>query len=163
MINKKIIYGVDFLLILGSLIGLVFVFGYAQPLVIAPIDGFESSDTAVLFSFEKANLILIDENLDFSSPNEYYVEDNLVINLKPGIYYWKVQGIRASDVRQFTLKSEVNLKIKDVGDEYEVINGGNTRLNVEVYEDGRLRDNLILDVDESEKAEGDKFIGGQNE
>jgi len=142
---------------------LILSFGYVQPLVISPINGFEGSEGSILFSFEKANLILIDDNLDFSSPNKYHAEDDLIINLKPGIYYWKSVGAFPSKVRYFTIKSEVDLKIREAGEEYEVINGGNTKLNVEVYRDGVLSGNIILDVGENGRVKGDKFIGGEDE
>jgi len=163
MINKKIVYGIDFILIFGSLVTLFFLIGYLEPRVISPINGFESSSSSVLFSFEKANLVLIDDNLDFSSPNKYYVKDNLIINLKPGFYYWKVVGLSSSEVRHFTIESNVSLKIRKSGESYDVINGGNTKLDVDVYLNGTLNDSLILNVNEFKKAKGDKFIGGQDE
>ena len=161
MVNKKHIIAMDFILVVGSLLLIAGLVGYARPLVIAPIDNFETSDTSVLFEFEKANLILIDDNLEFSSPQEIYVEDNLVINLEPGVYYWKIQGTLSSEVRELTIQSEVGLKLRDSGDKYEIVNSGNTPLNVDVYEQGELKETVTLNIDDGEVVSGTKFIGGE--
>ena len=162
MIKHKHIPMVDMILVGVSLIALLGVVGYTRPLVIAPLDGVVSANSAVLFEFEKADLILIDDNIRFSSPREMYVEDNLVVNLKPGKYYWKIVGISESEVRELTILSEVDLQLKDKGESYEVVNAGNTNLEVEVYDGSSLVDELLLGVDESVNSDGDKFIGGQN-
>ena len=162
---KKTILVIDLVLVVGSLALIAWLVGYSQPLVIAPIDGYTSTDGSILFEFEKADLILIDDNLDFSSPQRIYVEDNLVINLKPGVYYWKVSGALESDVRELTIESEIDLKLKESGtkDVYEVVNSGNERLNVDVYDHGLLSGNIILEKDESSEVSGTKFIGRQDE
>ena len=161
--HKKYIIAVDFVLVVGTLLLIAGLVGYAQPLVIAPLDDLTTTDGSVLFEFEKADLILIDDNLDFTSPTEIYVEDNLVINLKPGVYYWKVEGALQSSVRKLTIQSEVDLKIKEIGDKYELVNSGNTRLNVDIYEAGELIENIILGVDEEEEVSGTKFVGREDE
>jgi hypothetical protein len=166
MISKKHIIAIDFILVVGSLLVVAGLVGYAQPLVIAPIDDFTTTDTFVLFEFEKASVILIDDNIDFTSPQKIFVEDNLIINLKPGEYYWKVEGALSSEVRQLTIESEVALKLRKSGlnkDSYEIVNAGNTRLNVDVYEKGELTGNVILGVDEDEEVSGTKFIGEEDE
>lgn len=162
-IDKKIIYGMDFLILVGTLTGLFFAVGYVQPLVISPIDGLETANGSVLFEFEKANIILIDDNFDFTSPEMIYAEDNLVVNLNPGTYYWKVEGAVESELRRLTIVSEVSLKIKQEGDKYRLVNSGNKKLNVEVYEEGRKTSDVVLDIDEEKDVSGTRFIGGQNE
>ena len=158
--NKHILV-IDAILILGSLIIIGGLVGYATPLVIAPIDDYTTSNTSVLFTFQKADVILIDDNLEFSSPEEIYVRDNAIINLEPGVYYWKVVGTLESEVRQFTIESVVDLKIRQSGrGDYEVVNSGNNPLSVDVYDSGVLTGKITLDVDESGTALGDKFIGG---
>lgn len=162
-INQKHIYILDILIAGISLIAILGIVGYARPLVIAPLDGTITMNNSILFEFNKADLILIDDNIQFSSPEEIYVENNLVINLKPGKYYWKIKGLRESEVRELTILSEVGLQLREKGEVYEVVNAGNTNLDVEVYENGSLKDKLVLDIDESKEASGEKFIGGQNE
>ncbi len=157
--NKKI-YIIDSLLIVASLVGLMFLVGYSQPLVIAPVDDLETTNGSVLFEFDNANEILIDDNMQFSSPEVISAEDNLVINLKPGKYYWKLKGVGESEIRTLTINSEVELKLRKSSSGYEVVNAGNTLLDVDVYSDGELRERLVLDVDVVVDVDGDKFKGG---
>ena len=162
MINNKHILALDFIVVVGSLLIVAGLVGYARPLVIAPIPDLHTAETSVLFEFEKANLILIDDNPGFTSPEKIFVKDNLVINLKPGVYYWKIQGSLQSEVRKITIESEIELMVrKSAEDNYEIVNAGNTRLNVDIYQNEKLTGSIVLDVDEDEEVSGTKFIGGQ--
>ncbi len=161
--ERKYLLLIDAFLIVGSLFLIGGIIGYSTPLVIAPLDGYSTTDTSVLFEFDKADMIMLDDNLEFTSPEKIYVEDNIVINLKPGIYYWKAVGGRESEVRELTIESEINLRIEESDKGYEVVNSGNTRLNVDVYNQGKLTGNLVLNPDERENSEGDEFIGRANE
>ena len=152
------LYKFDLALIGVSLVALIFVVGYASPLVIAPLDEYES-DGEVLFEIEKADVLLIDDNVEFSSPDEYGVEEGLEIRLEPGEYYWKAVGALESDVRSLTIKSVVDLELVRVGDGFGVVNGGNVRLNVDVYDGGELVDRVKLGVGDV-SVEGNKFEGG---
>lgn len=159
--NKKILI-IDLILVVSTLAIIAGVVGYARPLVIAPIDDYNTTSTTILFSFERANLIIVDDNLEFTSPQEYYVEDNLVIDLSPGKYYWKVVGLRESEIRELTIESEISLKIKQEGENYSVVNSGNVPLNVEVYENGQLTGSLHLKAEEKDLAKGDSFLGRED-
>jgi len=165
MIEKKHIIAIDFILVVGSLLLIAGIVGYTQPLAIAPLNGFETTDTAVLFEFEKAEVILIDDNPDFSSPEEIYAKNDLVINLKPGKYYWKLFGVGNSEVREITIVSEVDLKIRQAedSDSYELVNAGNTLLNIDIYNNSELTNKIVLDVDRSREVSGTKFIGREHE
>ncbi len=166
-IEHKHIGKIDLVVVAGSilaLIVLVLVIGWRTPQVISPIDNFETTEKGILFSFENANLILIDDNPEFSSPDEIYVEDNLVINLKPGKHYWKIKGLTESEIRELTVLSEVDLKLKSLGGEsYGIVNAGNTRLNVDVYDNSKLTEKITLGIDEEREVSGTKFIGEENE
>ena len=162
MLNRKHIIAIDFVVVFGTLLVVFALVGYTQPRVIAPIDGYTTTNNSVLFSFEKADLILIDDNIYFSSPQEINVENNLVINLNPGIYYWKAVGALESEARQLTINSEISLKLIERDNEISVVNSGNTRLNVDVYDHGIYTGRVVVGIDDSAEAEGDKFIGGQN-
>lgn len=162
-LKDRHIYAIDLALVAGTLIVIIGLLGYAQPLVIAPIDELSTLNSSVLFEFEKAEVILIDDNIDFSSPDEIYAKDNLVINLKPGKYYWKVSGTFESEIRTLTILSNVDLKLKEKEDKYEIVNSGNERLNVDVYRNSTLIGNVILERDESSVEKADKFIGRQDE
>jgi hypothetical protein len=160
---KRTILLIDFVLVVGSLIAVGFFVDYARPLVIAPINDYKTTNSSILFEFEKAELILIDDNLEFVSPKKIYVEDNIIINLKPGVYYWKVLGTLESEIREFTIESNVDLKVREsLEGNYEVVNAGNTKLEVEIYDHGRFTEKIVLDVNENLDIEGDKFIGRDN-
>ena len=107
------IYKIDLVIIVVSLAVLIFLVGYARPLVIAPLDDYETLDTEILFLIEKAESLLIDDNLDFTTPEEYFVEDGIKIDLHPGTYYWKAVGVLNSEIRTLTIKSEVSLELRE--------------------------------------------------
>jgi len=158
------IYKIDLAVIVGSLIVLMVLVGYVQPRVIAPLDDYETLDSEILFSIEKAESLLIDDNLDFTTPNEYLVEDGMKIDLEPGIYYWKAVGVLNSEIRTLTIKSEVSLELREIeGDGFDVVNAGNVRLNVDVYNGTSFVERVKLDVSEEVDVEGDKFVGGLDE
>jgi len=158
------IKSIDFVVVALSLIIVVGLVGYGTPLVISPQDDLETTSTEVLFEFSKADKILLDDNLEFSSPEEIYAENNLIVNLKPGTYYWKVIGIDESEIRELTIKSKVDLRLQKSADgKYEVVNAGNVGLDVEIFNKGDFVGRVILEPKISEEFEGDKFIGGENE
>lgn len=162
-IKNKLIYAIDFIIIVGTLVSLIYMARYARPMVIAPSDGFNST-TGVLFEFERADYILIDDNKNFTSPEKIYAEDNLVVNLEPGHYYWKVVGALSSEVREMTINSNVELKMKKIAeDRYEVVNSGNVNLNVDMYNKGKYTGSVILDIDESKNVSGTKFIASPSQ
>jgi hypothetical protein len=156
------IYKFDLVIVIGSLLTLLVLVGYVSPLIIAPIDEFETSETEVLFLIDKADKLLIDDNIDFSTPEEYEIRDGLRINLEPGKYYWKAVGVLKSEIRTFTVKSRVSFKLKEMEDGgYGVVNSGNVRLSVDVYDDEELVEIVKLGVSEERSvSEGDKYIGG---
>ncbi|MAH46317.1 hypothetical protein CMI37_10830 [Candidatus Pacearchaeota archaeon] len=164
--ENKHIFKIDMVLIAVTVIGLIILVGYSRPLIIAPVDEFETVETNVLFEIEKADRILIDDNLDFTTPDEYVVKEGLEINLKPGDYYWKAVGVWGSEVRQLTINSEVELKLKKLGGvaagRFGVVNAGSVNLKVDVYNGTELVGNVKVGVGEEIEAEGSKFVGGQD-
>jgi len=161
--EHKTIIKIDFMLVVGTVLVFASLMYYAQPLVIAPLDNLETTNTSILFSFDKADVILIDDNIEFTSPERIYAENNLVINFKPGKYYWKLQGLMSSEVRNLTINSEVSLILTELQNEYLLSNAGNVPLKVEVYEGEQNKNNLSLIVDEEKNVSGTKFIGEQND
>jgi len=155
------IYKIDLALVIVSLIALIILVGYVRPLVIAPLDGYESSGN-VLFSIEKADALLIDDNIEFTTPDAYEVKDGMEINLLPGTYYWKAVGVVGSEVRTLTINSEVNLELREDGGDYSVVNAGNVRLNVDVYNGTDLVDKVKVDVGD-EADGGNKYVGGMDD
>ena len=157
--KTKHVYTVDLILIVGTLACLIFLVGYSRPLVIAPLDEFETTNGSVLFLIEKAEFVFIDDNIEFSSPEKFSVEDGLVINLKPGVYYWSAESVLKSEIRKLTINSEVDLKLRKLEQGYGITNAGNTRLDVEVYNGTSLIDRIKLDVSDEKNLSGTKFVG----
>lgn len=155
----ELIHKVDFIVILTSVFLMIFLVGYVNPKVIMPLNEFETTETNILFSIDNAEKILIDDNEDFTTPEEYLVGDGVLIELEPGTYFWKAVGIRVSEVRTLTIKSEVNLELKKNDEGFDVINSGNVKLNVEVYNGSQLVDNLKLGKGEKTSVNGNKFFG----
>jgi hypothetical protein len=81
-------YKIDLVIVLFSVFSLIFLVGYSRPLVIAPIENFETTDSKILFSIEKASKLVIDDNPQFTTPEEYEVYDGMKIDLEPGTYDW---------------------------------------------------------------------------
>jgi hypothetical protein len=162
--QSKTLYVIDAIIILGSMFAMFTAlgyFGYLEPLVIAPTDDLVTMNSSVLFSFERADVIYIDDNINFTSPEKIFVENDLEVKLSPGVYYWKIEGVFESEIRRLTILSHIGLKLKESGYEYyEVVNAGNIALNVEVYDENDTHvGDVRLDVDESGKVGGSKFIG----
>lgn len=152
------IWKIDLIIIGITVLVLIVLVGYAQPLVIAPLDEYKSLNGEVLFEFERADVLLIDDNKEFTSPDEYRVAEGLVVVLEPGIYYWKAVGILKSDIRKLTIQSRVELRLVETKDGIAVINVGNVRLNVDVYDGDDLIEKRKVGVGESVGG-GDKYIG----
>ena len=156
------VYKFDFVLIVGSVITLIVLVGYLEPMIIAPIDDYKTSQTEILFVIEKADSLLIDDNVDFTTPERYSLEEGLEIHLKPGKYFWKAEGVIGSEVRTLTINSEVNLALREVeGEGYGVVNIGNVGLDVDVYNGTELVDQVKLGVQEDSNIIGTKYVGGE--
>ncbi|MGV8142813.1 MAG: hypothetical protein ACP5NS_04240 [Candidatus Pacearchaeota archaeon] len=165
MVHHKHILIIDTILIVGTLFLIAGFVGYARPLVIAPLDDYVTTENSVLFVFEKADVVLIDDNLAFTSPQEVYVRDEIIITLPPGVYYWKVVGALESDVRQLTIESAIDLKIRESENgTVSVVNSGSVPLEVSVYNQGVLSDRIVVDTDsQASTAQGEEYFGRQNE
>ncbi len=168
--KNKHVKVIDYILLIGSVIILFGVlYNYyensnEEPITLSPENGGVSENRFVLFEFTNAQTIFIDDNMEFSSPEIFEVGNNFVINLEPGNYYWKIEGNRESEIRQFSVESRVSLEIRKSESEgkYSVVNAGTEDLDVEVYESGKSKENIVLDVYSQGNEEGEKFIGGQS-
>ena len=157
----KNVYKIDMVVILVSVFVLMILVGYTSPLVIAPLDEYETNENSILFVIENADKLLIDDNIDFTTPEEYVIGEGLKINLKPGKYYWKAVGVFKSEIKSFTINSEVVLELKEIEEgRYGVVNSGNTRLNVDVYNGTFVVDKMTLKVGDEVEVSGDKIVGG---
>lgn len=159
---NKHIWKIDLIIIGVSVLVLMGLIGYARPLVIAPIDEYKSVNGEVLFKFERADALLIDDNKDFTTPDRYDIVDGEIVSLEPGVYYWKASGILGSEVRKLTIQSSIELRLVELEEGFGVINAGNVRLNVDVYNGDELIEKKKLGVGEI-GGSGVKFVGSQDE
>ena len=158
MTNKiNLVKKVDKYLLAGSILIAIVVFS----LFVFGIGFKKAEANNSLFSFKSGSVILIDKNLNFKSPERVEAKDNLVINLKKGIYYWKVDdAIPKEDVVQLEItESAASLKLRKLDIGYEVINFGNVSLNVDIYSSGKFTGSVILDGDDSGEVSGVVNIG----
>jgi hypothetical protein len=154
------VYKIDLIMIIISLLVLITVVVYSRPLIIAPINDYESTEKSVLFFIEKADKLLIDDNVEFTTPDEYFMKDGLRIDLEPGKYYWRAVGALQSEIRTLKINSVVSLKLRETEEEgFEVINIGNVELIVEVYNGTKLVEKVRLGIEENIKSDSDKFVG----
>lgn len=143
--NRKI-YIADVLVVAISVATLLFFARYAQPLVIAPLSDFKTTNTSVLFSIERGSILLIDDSSTFSSPESFPLSDNLVLSLQPGVYFWKVEGIVDSPVRKMVIDSIVDLQIQENENGYNVFNTGTVPANVTFYANDTLIDSRVISI-----------------
>ncbi len=97
------------------------------------------------FQIRNANIIIIDDNPDFTSPSRIDLtddKDRIRIMLEPGTYYWKSAGVFEGSVRRFVIPSEVGLELNDSILE----NTGNVPVNVSKQSDSGISGLVILDV-----------------
>ncbi len=121
----------------------------------------------VKINSENSKVIVISENPDFTNPRYFETGDikNISFSLKPGTYYWKSDnGIIESFSNKFTIESEVGMEIKRTGNQSNLVNVGNVKINVTRGKDGVMVGRIILDTGESEKIEdkGENYVGRQD-
>ncbi len=161
-LGKREIYLMDIIVVVGTLIVLLGVIRYAQPLINAPLDNFTTAETIILFELERGTILLVDDTPDFTSPERIPITDKLLISLKPGVYYWKVDGILDSPIRKLIVVSTVDLRLRAAGEKYEVINIGTVSANVTFYENETILTSRVIEAGKSEPAQGTMIVGGQH-
>ena len=119
----------------------------------------------VNFKSINANLIILSANPDFSNPRYVDIEENVSFNLKPGRYYWRAaNGIIEGFSNKFEIYSDVGLQIIEAGNEYELRNVGDVRVNVTKTQEGRFVGHIILEPEESERIENEgEYVGRQSD
>lgn len=97
------------------------------------------------FDLDNTDIILIDDNPDFSSAMEINLKERNTtkILLEPGTYYWKAVGVLESSVKKFTITSEVGLELKNSS----LRNVGDVPLNVTKNDEEGITGLIILDVE----------------
>lgn len=162
-LTKKQVSVIDLTILAGTALALAFLVNYATPLIISPNDNLETTNNQILFSIEKGNYLLIDDNPEFSSPEKVFIQDNLTLNLKPGEYYWKVGGILNSRIRKLNVTSKIDIRLQSNNETYNVINAGNVLTNVSFYADENFMTSKIIDLRDSTPVTGNLVKGEQYE
>jgi hypothetical protein len=103
-------------------------------------------ESEVVFSFERGERVLVDDNLLFSSPEIFLAGD--IVALNPGTWYWMAEGALGleGDVRSVTVQELVALEMRASGEGYEMVNVGNTKLRVGVYANETLVEERVVDT-----------------
>ncbi|MEM4331057.1 MAG: hypothetical protein QW273_03565, partial [Candidatus Pacearchaeota archaeon] len=136
-----------------------FLFKFSQPLVISPVDNYETTEP-ILFKIENANRVLISKDKNFTNPIEIKF-DGKKVTLEPGEYFWKAESLTGlkSEIRTLKVISKIELKIRKINDSFEVVNGGNVNLRVKVFNDTDFLESFILLPEERKESKGNKFFG----
>lgn len=146
---SKIIIIVQSMLIIGVSCFVLFCLPHLE----YPLDGSVLEQKDVEFRFRNANVILFDDNEDFSSAIEVNFDDvNFSkILFKPGTYYWKAVGIFESASREFSVSSDVGLELDE---ENRVLkNVGNSVLDVGMQDRFGITGLVVLGVDDEYPVE----------
>lgn len=143
------------LIVLLAVISIIY---FIYPKTSAVIDG-----NSVRFS-GNANVIIISENPDFSNSKYLSLDRNISLSLNPGTYYWKpankfIEGIES----QFTIESEVGLKLEESENETELVNVGNVKVNVTRSKEGVMIGHVILEPEEKQGIEDSGNYTGRQE
>jgi len=130
--DKKVI-AIDLILVVGTLLMILLALGYYESSKLVLLSPGEVDETLVLFEFVGTGEVIVDENLDFDSPEVYFAEENPVIQLERGTYYFKLIGEGWNEIREVEVESEISLMLGATSEGYEVVNVGGERLDVDVY------------------------------
>jgi hypothetical protein len=133
MVNRKAISGFGKIIVVAQIIFLIgvgiFLYVFAPRLDYPPNEAtFDQND--IQFGLRNANVILVDDNPDFSSPVKIDVSEieGKDVVFDAGTYYWKAEGVLGSSKRKFTITSNVGLEIDEENSSLE--NVGNVPVNV---------------------------------
>lgn len=112
---------------------------------ISPQNKMHTRSNKVTFEWIGLSNAKIDDNPEFISPIEIN-KNNPVVELKPGMYYWKA-GL--SRVHGFVIDSEVGIAVtpSKIGNEtaYRIENKGNTRILLNII--GMITGRAVLEPD----------------
>jgi hypothetical protein len=151
------IVGIQFAVIIIFIIGLYILYPKIEVNVIG---------TNVRFRTINANVIVLSENPDFSNSRylDFQGKNNITFNLKPGTYYWKASnGIIEGLSQEFTIESEVAMKVDIDDNSTKLMNVGNVKLNVTRNKQGMMVGHIILEPSEEEEIVNEgKYTGREH-
>jgi hypothetical protein len=152
-------------IVVAQAILLIFVFGIIY--FIYPKAEIHVNGNVVNFNSINAKVVTISKNSDFSNPR--YLDmtriKNISLNLVSGIYYWKADnGIVEGLKKEFVIGSEVGLNANNSGNNTNLVNVGNVKINVTKTEEGVLVGHIILEPEESQDVKDNgQYTGVQND
>lgn len=156
---SKIMITIQFVLVVAVFCSVLFLVPYLD----YPLDNSVLEQKDVGFKFRNANVILIDDNEDFSSATKISSDD---VNMskflfKPGVYYWKAVGIFQSIPRKFSISSSVGLEVDEESSSLK--NVGNSALNVSTENKYGISGHVVLGVDEEYPIDVEEEINYRGE
>lgn len=122
-----------------------------------PFNGAVLNGDGVSFSFKHANVILLDDNEDFSSPKKINASDLQIgrVLFEPGTYYWKAVGVVESSPKMFIVPSTVGLEYDS--NNSTIRNVGDVDLEIETKGTSSATGLVILEIN-TERVVEDKAI-----
>jgi hypothetical protein len=143
-INRRIIL-IDAVLIIGSLLVIAGIVGYTQAFAVAPLEDIDS----VIFVLNNVEYLFIDDNLDFLSPELINLNEDVLVSLPSGHYYFKIIGER-NEIRELTFEFDIDILFDLSDNEIKVINYGSKNLDVSVYNHGTFEESKLVLGDRDE-------------
>lgn len=152
MVNKFILAQLALLLVVAIAIFAIY-----------PRADFSLNGNQVAFRPISANVIVLSESPDFSNPRYLDIEEDVLLRLEPGKYYWKADnGLIEGFGNEFVIDSEVGLELVDGEDGKVIKNVGDVLLKVEETEDGGFVGHVSLSPNEEREVSGKGlYKGGQ--
>ncbi|HLD55042.1 MAG TPA: hypothetical protein VJB35_02155 [Candidatus Nanoarchaeia archaeon] len=133
---------------------LIYLFFSTAPKQVYPLSGMTISDPDFKFEIENAKKVILSTNENLSNP--IILSENTEITLPPGVYYWKVQDdLRESEIKNFTIESNVALNLREKNENYELENKGNVDLNVSKKTGSLFTSDIVINVGGSQEVEKD--------
>jgi len=132
--------------------------------ILYPKTELKVNGTEISFRKINANVIAISENPDFSSPRYIDFEDETInLSLNPGTYYWKASNSYIEGIAQeFTIESEVSMKVDIEDNATKLVNIGNVKLNVTKSKEGMMVGYITLEPTEKEEIVNEgEYLGRQ--
>jgi hypothetical protein len=134
-------------------------------LLVYPKENLHTRNSKIAFEWIGINNAKLDDNPYFTSPVAIE-KNNPVIELNPGIYYWKSGFGRT---HKFTIESEVSISVTSSSIEnetaYRIENQGNTRVLLDLI--GLITGRVILEPNavtyEKNVSDIEKIVASQNE
>jgi hypothetical protein len=134
--------------------------------ILYPKTNIDVNGDFVKFSSINAKVIMISNNPDFSNPR--YIEiapgENVTFDFTPGTYYYKpdngiIQGLK----KEFTIESQVGMRVEKKENDSNLVNIGNVKINVTKSKNGMMVGRIILEPEGREKIEDkdEMYKGGQ--